>query len=50
MTKAFITETTKFMYIYVRLQARIYTGFHRFTEIGQIFHKKLIFNNKNFPS
>ena len=32
------------------LQARIHTGFHRFTEIGQIFHKKLIFNNKNFPS
>ena len=31
-------------------QARIHTGFHRFTEIGQIFHKKLIFNNKNFPS
>ena len=26
-------------------QARIHTGFHRFTEIGQIFHKKLIFNN-----
>ena len=22
-----------------RSQARIHTGFHRFTEIGQIFHK-----------
>ena len=44
MTKAFITETTKFMYI------RTGADLHRFTEIGQIFHKKLIFNNKNFPS
>ena len=34
----------------VQSQARIHTGFHRFTEIRQIFHKKLIFNNKNFPS
>jgi len=25
------------------LQARIHTGFHRFTEIGQIFDKKYIF-------
>ena len=24
-------------------QARIYTGFHRFTEICQIFHNKKIF-------
>ena len=32
-------------------QARIHTGFHRFTEIGQIFHNKYIFNNKkHFPS
>ena len=29
----------------VKPQARIHTDFHRFTEIGQIFHKKLIFNN-----
>ena len=28
------------------LQARIHTGFHRFTEIGQIFHNKYFFNNK----
>ena len=28
------------------LQARIHTGFHRFAEIGQIFEKKYIFNNK----
>ena len=28
-------------------QARIQTGFHRFTEIGQIFHKKRIFNNNS---
>ena len=26
-------------------QARIHTGFHRFTEIGQVFHNKYIFNN-----
>ena len=26
-------------------QARIHTGFHRFTEIDQIFHNKYIFNN-----
>ena len=32
-------------------QGRIHTGFHRFTEIGQIFHNKYIFNNKkHFPS
>ena len=29
-------------------QARINTGFHRFTEIGQIFHNKCIFNKKKF--
>ena len=28
-------------------QGRIHTGFHRFTEIGQIFHNKHIFNNNN---
>ena len=28
-------------------QARIHTGFHRFTEIGRIFHNKYIFSNKN---
>ena len=28
-----------------RSQARIHTGFHRFTEIGQVFHNKYIFNN-----
>ena len=28
-------------------QARIHTGFHRFTEIGQVFHNKHIFNNNN---
>ena len=27
-------------------QARIHTGFHRFTEIGHIFHNKYIFNNE----
>ena len=26
-------------------QVRIHTGFHRFTEIGQIFHNKHTFNN-----
>ena len=26
-------------------QVRIRTGFHRFTEIGQIFHNKHTFNN-----
>ena len=26
---------------------RIHTGFHRLTEIGQIFHNKDIFNNNN---
>ena len=26
-------------------QARFHTGFHRFTEIGQIFHNKHIFHN-----
>ena len=35
----------------VTTQARIHTGFHRFTEIGHIFHTKYIFNNKkHFPS
>ena len=29
------------------LQARIYTGFHCFTEIGNIFHNKLILTMKN---
>ena len=28
------------------VQARIHTGFHRFTEIGQIFHNKYIFDKK----
>ena len=28
--------------------AGIHTGFHRFTEIGQIVHNKYIFNTKNF--
>ena len=32
------------------LQARIHTGFHRFTEIGQIFHNKYIFNNNEILS
>ena len=27
------------------MQARIHTCFHRFTEIGQVFHNKYIFNN-----
>ena len=32
-------------------QTWIHTGFHRFTEIGQIFHNKYFFNNKkHFPS
>ena len=26
-------------------QVQIHTGFHRFTEIGQIFHNKHTFNN-----
>ena len=26
-------------------QAQIHTGFHRFTEIGQVCHNKYIFNN-----
>ena len=30
------------------VQGRIHTGFHRFTEIGQIFHNKHIFNNNNY--
>ena len=29
-------------------KARIHTGFHCFTEIGQIVHNKYIFNKKNF--
>ena len=29
-------------------QARIHTGFHGFTEIGQIFQKKNIFSGKWF--
>ena len=32
------------------LQARIHYGFHRFTEIGQIFHNKYIFNNNKILS
>ena len=28
-------------------QVRIHTGFHRFTEIGHIFHIKYIFKNEN---
>ena len=28
-------------------QVQIHTGFHRFTEIGHIFHNKDVFNNKN---
>ena len=28
-------------------QARIHTVFHRFTQIGRIFHNKYIFSNKN---
>ena len=28
-------------------QVRIHTAFHRFTEIGHIFHIKYIFKNKN---
>ena len=33
------------------LQARIHTGFHRFTEMGQIFPYRYIFNKeRNFPS
>ena len=31
-------------------QARIHTGFHRFTKIGQSFHKEVNFSWKNFPS
>ena len=33
--------------ICVPRQAWIHTGFHRFTEIGQIFHNKHIFNNNS---
>ena len=29
-------------------QARIHTGFHRFTEIGQIFHNIYFFNKSKF--
>ena len=29
------------------MQARIHTGFHRLTEIGQVFHNKHIFNNNS---
>ena len=32
----------------VHKQARTRTGFQRFTEIGQIFHNKYIFNKKTF--
>ena len=35
-----------FVVVY-RGRARIHTRFHRFTEIGQIFHNKYIFS-KNF--
>ena len=44
------------MYIYIQnassgLQVWIHTGFHHFTEIGQIFQNKYIFSKKlNFPS
>ena len=35
----------------VSFQARIHTGFYRFTEISQIFHNKYIFKNRiHFPS
>ena len=34
----------------LQAQAWIHTGFHRFTEIDQIFNDKYIFNNeKHFP-
>ena len=29
-------------------QARIHTGFHRFAEIGKVFHNKYIFSKKSF--
>ena len=43
-----VTECWKWIF-YEEWQARIHTGFHRFTEIGQIFHNKLkyIFFNKS---
>ena len=31
-------------------QARIHTGFHHLTEIGQIFHNKYIFNKKKLST
>ena len=31
-------------------RARIHTGFHRFTEIGQIFHNRYIFSKIFKPS
>ena len=36
---------------FTHLPERIHTGFHRFTEISQLFHNKYIFNDKkHFPS
>ena len=32
------------------VRARIHTGFHRFTEIGQIFHNRYIFSKNFKPS
>ena len=42
----FLPSTYEALQFYRCNQARIHTGFHRFTEIGQILHNKYIFSKK----
>ena len=41
-----MAECNHYSQLMLQSQARIHTGFHRFTEIGSDFHDQCIFNNK----
>ena len=40
----------RFREVKIKFRAGIHTGFHRFTEIGQIFHNRYIFSKNFKPS